>query len=306
MHFANRQRLIAGITIGWMAAPLSASPLDSLAKKLAYGAASLENKKIAVLAFPYHDEKISSGSTLVSERLTTCLVENKKLRVLERNLMSQLLKEKRLSETGVIDPHSLKAIGKIFDAEAIVTGTLIDLPDNRTEINARLIRTDTGEVLSAGQAVIERTWADAPCDIIVRRPAPHVASRLEKNSVVDEDPTPVASLSGKSLRLSNENFPPGRRRYLSNNPSRPVLKKPLSSPYSTTQDSDGNNNSYMYAPYPMSFYRPMPVTVHRGYNGTDGKPLPPPPPLGAHYPLGTIHTDSSSIYYQPTPSDSSK
>ena len=172
MHLiAEKYRLMAaGIAVTglMMRARSSAAPLDSLAKKLAAGAATLDNKKIAVLTFPYHDEKISSGSTLVSERLTTCLVGHKGLRVLERSLLGELLKEKRLSETGVIDPRSLKAIGKIFDADAIVTGTLIDLPNNTTEINARLIRTDTGEVLSAGQAVIDRTWTDAPCDIIRR------------------------------------------------------------------------------------------------------------------------------------------
>ena len=150
---------------------MEASPLDALAKKLARGAASLENKKVAVLAFPYHDEKFSSGSTLLSERLTTCLVARKEVRVLERSLIDQVLKEKRLTETGVIDPRRIKTVGKIFDAEALVTGTLIDLPNDQTEINARLIRTDTGEVLAAGRAIVDRTWDDAPREIVYRRSA---------------------------------------------------------------------------------------------------------------------------------------
>jgi len=95
---------------------LHAAPLDALARKIASGASSLENKKVAVLTFPYHDEKISSASTLLSERLTTSLVARKELRVLERRLIEQLLKERKLNETGVIDPLTLKVLGQMLDA----------------------------------------------------------------------------------------------------------------------------------------------------------------------------------------------
>jgi hypothetical protein len=272
-------------------APLSAAPLDSLAKKLAAGASALGNKKIAVLTFPYHDEKISSGSRLISERLTTCLVGQKGVRVLERNLIGELLKERRLAESGIIDPRSLKAIGKIFDADAIVTGTLIDLPNDKTEINARLIRTDTGEVLSAGRVTVERTWNDAPCEIIIRRPVAPQATRApappDDLEIVEEETT--AKTTGKTLKLSNENFPPGRRLYLKSEPSQ-LFRYPMTSS-ARPPTSDDRDDGFAYAPPVSVYYRP--ATGSHGYNGTDAKPLP-PTHLMSH-PLGSVHFDHRTV-----------
>lgn len=140
----------------------ASEPLKKLAKKLEKGLESQTNKKVAVLNFPYHDGGLSSGSSIVQERLTTFLVEGGKIEVIERNLLKKVLEEMKMETTGIIDDKTTQQLGKILGVGAIVSGTLNDIKDNKTEINARVIQTETGKILSAGQIKVERTWTDLP------------------------------------------------------------------------------------------------------------------------------------------------
>lgn len=137
-----------------------ASSYKMLARKLAQGVKSLKNRKIAILPFPHHDGKISAGSVIISERLTTYMAEFKTIDVIERTLLDKVLSEHRLAKTGIIDQATTKEIGKILGVEAIVTGTLIDLENKKIEVNARMIHTETGKILSTGLITVKRTWTD--------------------------------------------------------------------------------------------------------------------------------------------------
>jgi len=176
---------------GVAAALAHADSLASVARHLSKGVAQLNPKRIAVLSFPYHDGDVSSGSSLVAERLTTLLVERGEAEVVERALLDKTMAEIRLGTTGMMDPGTTQKIGKILGVTAVVTGTLVDLEENETEVNARLIRTETGEILSAGSARIKRSWNDLP------RPAPSAPgtgpSELKKQSVTMSDLIPVSS-----------------------------------------------------------------------------------------------------------------
>lgn len=148
--------LFAAASRGW------ADPLDKIAKTLSQGAGSLVNKKVAVLPFPYHDGRDSQGSTIVSERLITKIVKRNKLEVIERSLIEKVLRELKLQATGAIDQDSAKELGKILGVEAIVSGTLIDLGEGQVEVNSRLIRTETGQIIVAASGELEKVWKDEP------------------------------------------------------------------------------------------------------------------------------------------------
>lgn len=154
--------LSLSIVAAALASPAQAASLKSLAKKLGKGLKGQENKKVAVLNFPYPGGALSSGSTIVQERLTTHLAEAGKLEIIERNRLDAVLSEMKLEKTGVIDEKTTHEIGRVLGVAALVTGTLNDLPEGRAEVNARLIEAQTGKVLAAGMAEIERTWKDAP------------------------------------------------------------------------------------------------------------------------------------------------
>ncbi|MCB4756494.1 MAG: hypothetical protein LHV69_05605 [Elusimicrobia bacterium] len=188
-----------------------ADPIENMASRLAKGARSLQSKKVAVLSFPYHDGRVSSGSSLISEQLTTSLVGRRGIQVVERRLIQKLLEEKRLAETGVIDKDTAKTMGSLLGVDAIVSGTLIELKDEKTEINARMIKAETGDVISAAMTVIKTTWMDKPKFPDVRVKKENVKNK-DTTSFQGGPPSPSPAKTLKpSLRLSNDNFPPHKR-----------------------------------------------------------------------------------------------
>ncbi len=281
---------------------VQAEPWDDLAKRLAKGATGLKNKKVAVLTFPYHDGRVSSGSTLVPERLMTSLVGKKGVRVIERRLIEKLMAERKLDQTGVINSDNLKAIGTVLNADAIVTGTLIDLENGQTEINARMIRTDSGEVLSAGMERIDRTWRDAPVNDRpaattsnpVRRPAPAAVKKEPAPEPVSEEAVVAPAPKRMPMKFSNESFPAGRRIYHGNQPEKPAKKKGYS-PYGDREEREEYDDREPY------------------YADADKRQAPSPtskPPVKKydeptiHHPtaIGTVRSESNPYpYYAPPP-----
>ncbi len=136
--------------------------LQTLADQLAARLGQSRPVKVAVLALPHHDNRPSEGPILVCERLTTLLSREKNIVVIERNHVLQALDENSLSETGRLDPDIAKLMGQILGAEILVVGTLINLSGNKTEVNVRGIRADTGHVVAAARALIDRTWGNKP------------------------------------------------------------------------------------------------------------------------------------------------
>jgi len=140
----------------------SADAYDYLAGKISKGAKQLTNKKIAVLPFQYYDGRESPGSTIVSEHLTTAIVQERALQVVERTLIDKIMGEMKLGKSGIIDQQTTKELGKVLGVDAIVTGTLIeDINSSKIEINARLIKVETGDILVAASKKIDKTWIDS-------------------------------------------------------------------------------------------------------------------------------------------------
>src|SRR5690242_18001592 len=88
---------IAALAATLFGSSAHADPLQKVAKNLCKGLQQLKAPvRIAVLPFPYHDGDISSGSSLVSERLTTLLVESGRAQVIERALLEKTMGEIKL------------------------------------------------------------------------------------------------------------------------------------------------------------------------------------------------------------------
>jgi len=135
--------------------------LNALSDKLQDGINDQPGIKLAVLEFAYTSGKESEGPVIVQERLTTLLVQNKKVTLIERNLLKKVMGELKLQASGAMDEETVKKVGKLLGAAAVVTGTLNDLKNETTEVNARIVDTESGKILSAAGAVIKKTWQDA-------------------------------------------------------------------------------------------------------------------------------------------------
>ena len=139
----------------------AAADIGVLSQKLQDGLAQgKENLKLAVLEFPYTDGKASPGPVIIQERLTTALAQNKKITLIERNLLQKVLGELKLGASGAVSDESVKKIGRILGADAVATGTINDLAEGKAEINARIVETETGKILSAASAAVTKTWKD--------------------------------------------------------------------------------------------------------------------------------------------------
>ncbi|OGS52798.1 MAG: hypothetical protein A3J79_12655, partial [Elusimicrobia bacterium RIFOXYB2_FULL_62_6] len=95
-------------------------------------------------------------------RLTTLFIQNKKIAVIERNLLKKAMDELKLQSSGVMDDSTVKNLGRMLGASAVVYGTLHDLNDEETEVNARIMEIETGLTLPGASAgtVVKKTWKD--------------------------------------------------------------------------------------------------------------------------------------------------
>ena len=145
------------------ARPVRGDPYQGIAEKLAgKAAAKLSEKKIAVLSFEYMDGRQSPGGRAVTEKLTNRLVEEGEVTVIERAMVEKLINELEFQNSAAIDADTAKRLGKGLGVEAIVTGTLEDQADGDVEISARLIKTESFEIIAACSRTVEKTWRDQP------------------------------------------------------------------------------------------------------------------------------------------------
>lgn len=159
----NRIRLFLAsiILLGCVcAASAREDSYDKLARELAEVSISTGIPKIAIIPFSYVDKRKSDAGIVISERLTTRMVKLKKCKVIERQLLENVMQELHLEATGVVDVETTKKLGKVLGVEALITGTLMDAADESAEINARTINAETAEVLATSSVEVKKTWTD--------------------------------------------------------------------------------------------------------------------------------------------------
>ena len=159
MNPSKHVYMLAFIGLAW---PLSAyaDGYDRVAAKLVPAVRQLEHRRIAVLSFPYIDKRVCSGPQEVQERLAAKFVSYKDLQVVERAAMGEMVEEISRGYQGLLDQRSSYQLGRILDVDAVLTGTLVELPDSRIQINARLIRIPDGLIMAAAEGLVDRTWKD--------------------------------------------------------------------------------------------------------------------------------------------------
>jgi TolB-like protein len=102
------------------------------------------------------DTKIfKSNAEYFTEQMTFSLARNKTFKIVERKDMQKILKELELSYTGLVKDESAVKAGKLIGAKMIITGNLYEKTGNY-EIFLKLLRVETGEVLSVNKLRIDR------------------------------------------------------------------------------------------------------------------------------------------------------
>ena len=109
--------------------------------------------KVAVIEFSDLEGNILKFGKYLSEELITGLFRTQRFDVIERRLLNKVLDEQKLSLSDLIDPNSIRELGKILGVDAIVTGTITDLGTS-LKVNARIISTETGLVFAVAASDI--------------------------------------------------------------------------------------------------------------------------------------------------------
>lgn len=127
--------------------------LGDLTNQIVNSMAEKGKKKVAVIEFSDLNGRVTEFGKYLAEELITRLFMTKKFEVIERQLLNKVLKEQKLSLTGVLDPSSVKTIGTLLGVDAIVSGTITDLGTS-LKVNARIISTETGTVFAVAATEI--------------------------------------------------------------------------------------------------------------------------------------------------------
>ena len=126
--------------------------LSTLAGKLATQVNDHGKKKVAVLDFTDLQGGSSELGKYIAEQLTVNLVMGKRdFSVLDRANLKSVLAEHKLTATGLVDPENAKKLGQFAGVDALILGTIIPKGTNTT-LNAKIITTDTAEIVGAARA----------------------------------------------------------------------------------------------------------------------------------------------------------
>ena len=116
-------------------------------------------KNVAVVDFTDLQGSTTELGTFLAEELSSDLSEDGKgFEIVDRNNLKSILTEHKLSISGLVDPKTVKELGRIAGVDAIITGTVTPFGDS-VRVSVRVIATDTDKVIGAAKGDIPKTKA---------------------------------------------------------------------------------------------------------------------------------------------------
>jgi TolB-like protein len=133
--------------------------IKNISSTLADNIAKAGKKMIAVVDFTDLQGNVTELGRFLAEELSGALArEGKGFEVVDRTHLKVLLKEHKLSQSGVIDPSTAKKLGQIAGVDALVTGTTTDLRDS-VRLSVKILITETAKIIGATSCDIAKTKA---------------------------------------------------------------------------------------------------------------------------------------------------
>jgi len=129
--------------------------LTALATQLAAGFSAHQVNRIAVLPFENTTgQKPDSLGTYLAEKITHLLFAKRPATIVERTFLDKVVDEIARGYSGRFDEGSLKKVGRLLNADTLIVGSYIRLTNGLTEVMARAVSVETGEIVGAGSATI--------------------------------------------------------------------------------------------------------------------------------------------------------
>lgn len=133
--------------------------LKSISTAMSEKIARAGKKTVAVVDFTDLQGNVTELGRFVAEEFSVSLADaDKGFEVVDRTHLQTLLKEYKLSTTGIIDPSTAKKLGEIAGFDALITGTITPFGDN-VRISIKILDTSTAKVIGASSGEIAKTKA---------------------------------------------------------------------------------------------------------------------------------------------------
>lgn len=118
-----------------------------------------EKKILAVADFTDLQGNVTELGRFLAEELSVVLAgAGKGFEVVDRTHLKTLLREHKLSMTGLIDPQTAKKLGQLAGVDALITGTITPFGDS-VRLTTKILDLSTAKVISASSANIAKTQA---------------------------------------------------------------------------------------------------------------------------------------------------
>ena len=238
-------------------------------------------QRIAVL--PFENTTGANPESLgayLTEKITTLFYVDRVGTIVERTHLKKVLDEIARGYSGPFDPLSLQEIGHLLNADTLILGSYTRLAGGTTEVMARAVSVETGEIVGAGSAMLAgKIVPNAP--IAVREPL------LASQGILPTEGAPTLRPQERRILEQAQESGPGTFSIVpSPSPgmayAMPQFEQAVAYPTPQVVAPQSVYAPSILTPYyrtVVPFYRPAPGTV-----------VPPP---------GFTHTPSSHPHHQP-------
>jgi len=139
--------------------PPGIQEINGLSKAMAEKIAASGEKTIAVVDFADLQGNVTELGRFLAEEISAELVNaGERFEVVDRLHLKAILKEHKLSASGLIDPTTARELGKVAGVGVLVTGTVTAFGE-RVKISAKALSTQSAKVICSSKGSIPKTQA---------------------------------------------------------------------------------------------------------------------------------------------------
>lgn len=113
----------------------------------------------AVIDFTDLDGAVTHLGRFLAEEMSVALANDaRSFRVVDRTHIRSLLKEHKLSSSGLIDPETARQLGRIAGVDALITGVVTPLGDSM-RLSIKVLDSDSAQVIASSSFNVAKTQA---------------------------------------------------------------------------------------------------------------------------------------------------
>lgn len=205
------RRIVLLALVFCLAAVCGASAYEAEIKKMsatmADKIAGTEKAKIAVVDFTNLQGDVTELGRFLAEEFSVALAgAGKGFKVVDRTHLKSIIKENKLSATGLIDPETARKLGQIAGVDALITGTLTPFGDS-VRIAVKVLDASSAEVVDAISGNIAKT--EAVKELLANNLVLRKVSAGEKRKGKTGESLQVVEADGFTFQLEESRFSNG-------------------------------------------------------------------------------------------------